>query len=168
MGSEAVLQASRQALIDYAANLPIDFNRFRNGFSLGLFAILLMEILEDSLTEDRILIPLLETLGFLMDMQIMQRMMFDSVLPTGPFKYVFLTSCSRLTELTNFGRWRKLLSLIQKSHYKSNNMQKLHMALDMYRNLADIQTIRKEVVGKVTSMLLHPFPKVSNTISFSI
>jgi hypothetical protein len=96
MGSEATLQASRQALIDYSANLPIDFNRLKNGFSLGLFSTLLMEILEDSLTEDRILIPLLETLEFLMDMQIMQRMASSSVLPTGSFKYALLTSCSLL------------------------------------------------------------------------
>lgn len=166
MGSEAILQASRQALIDYATNLPIVFDKLKNGLSLGLFATLLMEILEDSLTKDRILIPLLETLGFLMDMQIIQRMVSNSVLPTGSFKYVFLAPCLPAERLTKCCRWRKLLSLIQKSHYKSNNMQKLHMALDMYRNLADIQTIRKEVIDKVISMLLHPFPKVRNSISF--
>jgi hypothetical protein len=95
MGSESILQASRQALIDYAANLPIDFDRLKNGCSLGLFATLLMEILEDSLTEDRLLIPLLETLVFLMDMQIMQKMASNSV----PFKYVFLTPCLLLNGL---------------------------------------------------------------------
>ena len=93
MGTESILQTSRQALVDFSANLPIDFDGLKNVFSLGLFATLLMEILEDSLTEDRVLIPLLETLGFLLDMQIMQRMASDSTLPTGPFKYVLLTPC---------------------------------------------------------------------------
>lgn len=44
-------------------------------------------------------------------------------------------------------------------------MQKLHVVLDVYRNLADVQTIRKEVIGKLTSMLLHPFPTVRHSTS---
>ena len=56
--------------------------------------------------------------------------------------------------------YRSLLFLIQKSHYKSTNLHKLHIALDVYRGLANIPTIRKDVIAKVASMLLHPFPKV--------
>lgn len=39
-------------------------------------------------------------------------------------------------------------------------MHKLHLVLDVYRGLADIPSIRSEVVKKVVSMLLHPFPKI--------
>jgi hypothetical protein len=39
-------------------------------------------------------------------------------------------------------------------------MRKLHLVLDVYRGLADITIIRGEVVKKVVSMLLHPFPKI--------
>ena len=39
-------------------------------------------------------------------------------------------------------------------------MQKLHLALDVYRGLAGIAVIRKEVAKKVISMLLHPFPNI--------
>lgn len=58
-------------------------------------------------------------------------------------------------------RWRNLLSLVQKSHYKSNHMQKLHLACDVYRGLAEVEIIRADVLSKLVNMLGHPFPKVS-------
>jgi hypothetical protein len=39
-------------------------------------------------------------------------------------------------------------------------MQKLHLALDIYRGLGLIPATRADTLAKVTSMLLHPFPKV--------
>ncbi|KAF2188170.1 hypothetical protein K469DRAFT_703631 [Zopfia rhizophila CBS 207.26] len=39
-------------------------------------------------------------------------------------------------------------------------MQKLHLALDVYRGLGTIPSTRADIITKVTSMLLHPFPKV--------
>lgn len=57
-------------------------------------------------------------------------------------------------------RWRNLLSLVQKAHFKSNNMHKLHIALDVYRGIAEVEAVRPEVLKKVSSMLLHPYPKV--------
>jgi hypothetical protein len=39
-------------------------------------------------------------------------------------------------------------------------MQKLHLALDVYRGLGDIPSTRTDTLSKVVSMLLHPFPKV--------
>jgi hypothetical protein len=39
-------------------------------------------------------------------------------------------------------------------------MQKLHLALDVYRGLGVIPPTRADTLAKVTSMLLHPFPKV--------
>ena len=40
-------------------------------------------------------------------------------------------------------------------------MQKLHLALDIYRGLGAIPATRADTLTKVSSMLLHPFPKVS-------
>jgi hypothetical protein len=57
-------------------------------------------------------------------------------------------------------RWRTLLSLTQKSHFKSNNIPKLHAVLNIYRGLAELPSIRPDVVKKVSSMLLHPFPSI--------
>lgn len=42
-------------------------------------------------------------------------------------------------------------------------MQKLHLALDVYRGLGDITLTRTDTLSKVVSMLLHPFPKVRVT-----
>lgn len=53
-----------------------------------------------------------------------------------------------------------LLSYVQKAHFKSTHIQKLHLALDVYRGLGTIPTTRSETLAKVSSMLLHPFPKV--------
>jgi hypothetical protein len=39
-------------------------------------------------------------------------------------------------------------------------MQKLHLALDVYRGLGVMPATRADTLAKVTSMLLHPFPKV--------
>jgi tubulin-specific chaperone D len=57
--------------------------------------------------------------------------------------------------------WRRLLSAVIKSHYRSHNISKLLGALDVYRGLADVKAIRGEVCVKVKNMLLHPFPKVA-------
>lgn len=40
-------------------------------------------------------------------------------------------------------------------------MQKLHLALDIYRGLGAIPVTRADTLTKVSNMLLHPFPKVS-------
>lgn len=60
----------------------------------------------------------------------------------------------------NADSFRALLSLTQKIHFKSAHMQKLHLALDVYRGLGTIPQTRADTLTKVASMLLHPFPKV--------
>lgn len=61
---------------------------------------------------------------------------------------------------TNTISFRNLLSLTQKAHFKSSHMQKIHLALDVYRGLGAIPITRHDTLTKVSSMLLHPFPKV--------
>jgi hypothetical protein len=56
--------------------------------------------------------------------------------------------------------FRLLLSLTQKAHFKSSHMQKLHLALDVYRGLATISATRTDTITKLAGMLLHPFPNV--------
>ena len=46
-------------------------------------------------------------------------------------------------------------------------MQKLHLALDVYRGLGSIPATRVDTLTKVSSMLLHPFPKVLVVLSIS-
>ena len=57
-------------------------------------------------------------------------------------------------------RWRNLLALVQKAHYKTNNVVKLHAAVDVYVALGEVEQIRHEVFKKLVSLLSHPFPKV--------
>jgi hypothetical protein len=54
--------------------------------------------------------------------------------------------------------------LVQKSHYRSSNTHRLEAAIKMYAVLWRISHIREEVMKKMTGMLLHPYPKVENTI----
>jgi hypothetical protein len=60
----------------------------------------------------------------------------------------------------NMTSFRSLLSYIQKSHFKSTHIQKLHLALDVYRGLGTIPATADDTLTKVVNMLLHPFPKV--------
>ncbi|OCK83592.1 hypothetical protein K432DRAFT_440727 [Lepidopterella palustris CBS 459.81] len=138
MGSESVVQNSRMALVDTIDKLPVDVtpNDARHGCSLLDATNILLELIKWNLANDRILIPLLEVIAFLFDAQILQRLVGTSF------------------------SFRSLLSLVQKSHYKSTNIHKLHIALEVYRGLAEVDATRTDVISKVASMLLHPFPKI--------
>ncbi|KAF1994817.1 hypothetical protein P154DRAFT_475433 [Amniculicola lignicola CBS 123094] len=135
MGSESVVQNARAALMDTIDLIPTTSDN-EDAFSLLHFADCLVGLMKANLDTDRVLIPLLDVLAFLFDMQVFHRMI--------PTTFSF----------------RNLLSLTQKSHFKSTNMQKLHLALDVYRGLATIPSTRTDTITKVASMLLHPFPKV--------
>ncbi|KAI5373741.1 hypothetical protein J4E82_007554 [Alternaria postmessia] len=136
MGSESVVQNSRAALLDFVAILPNEDLSDDPRFTLADFANCFLTLLKENITNDRVLLPLLEVISFLFDMQVMQR------LQSTPFNF------------------RVLLSYTQKAHFKSTHMQKLHLALDVYRGLGDITLTRTDTLSKVVSMLLHPFPKV--------
>lgn len=155
-GNESVLRASRQALADKLDTLPVD----GDGVSLLAFSNTLIELFKAALGTDRLLLPLLEVSAFLLDMQILQR------LAGSTFKYARASTkpsappAPGSTVADSSLRYRALLSLVQRSHYKSNSIHKLHAALDVYRGLAAVAAVRADALAKVTSMLLHPFPKV--------
>lgn len=74
-----------------------------------------------------------------------------------------------MEQAVEFGRganlqtsFRAVLSYTQKAHFKSTHMQKLHLALDIYRGLGTVPATRVDTITKVISMLLHPFPKVTD------
>ncbi|KAJ9644755.1 hypothetical protein H2199_003719 [Coniosporium tulheliwenetii] len=133
VGSESVLQASRLALVEMLEEL---FTHAEEPtVSVLEICTALVEIFKENIAVDRVVLPLMEVLAFLFDMQILQR-------------------------LGSTFKWRNLLSLVQKAHFKSQNMVKLSVALDLYRGLADVDATRADVIAKLTSMLLHPFPKI--------
>jgi hypothetical protein len=47
--------------------------------------------------------------------------------------------------------------LIQKAHFKTGNFRKLEAAVKLYGALAEVYP---EALQKLSSMLLHPFPKL--------
>jgi hypothetical protein len=61
-----------------------------------------------------------------------------------------------------------VLSVVQKSHFKSSSIPKILASLDIYRALAAVKGIRDSVLTKVISMLLHPFPNVSYALAEKI
>lgn len=106
---------------------------------LSIYAAIMKGLLVDTMN----LHPSLELLAFLLDMQLPQRLVAS---PT--FK------------------WRNLLSIVQKSHHKSNDIPKILAAVHVYYHLAEIPSIRKEVLKKLISMLkTNPYPRVRMTVA---
>ncbi|KNG82786.1 putative tubulin-specific chaperone D [Aspergillus nomiae NRRL 13137] len=99
----------------------------------------LMVALSDNLQNDRYAIPVLECLAFLLD------------------SYISFTPQSSES--------RKLFVLVQKAHFKSSNIGRLEAAIKVYAPLSRLEQLRAEVLKKMTSMLLHPFPRVRNAVA---
>ncbi|KAK0253227.1 hypothetical protein LTR91_011040 [Friedmanniomyces endolithicus] len=105
---------------------------------MSTFAALLKRMLAENSTTH----AALELLGFLLDMRIPQR----------------------LVE-TDF-KWRNLLSMVQKSHYKSNDIPGISAAVQVYRGLADVPALRSEVLKKLIGMLgSNPYPRIRATVA---
>ncbi len=136
-GSESLIQSTRPALLDVLETLPLIERTSASLLSTGNA---LLELYKIHISNDRVLIPLLELSGFLLDANLLQ--------------------CLSQTKF----KWRSFLSLIQKSHFKSTNISKLIAALHVYRGLAEVQAVRVDVLLKLANMLLHPFPKVSKQL----
>lgn len=52
--------------------------------------------------------------------------------------------------------------LVQKAHYKTSNVRKLEAAVKVYSGLMEVYPA---VLQKLSSMLLHPFPKVRGQVA---
>jgi hypothetical protein len=74
MASESVVQNSRAALLGFISTLPDTSAPDAQEFSLLDLANCLLSLLKKSLDNDIILLPLLEVLAFLFDMQVMNRL----------------------------------------------------------------------------------------------
>ncbi|KXT12555.1 hypothetical protein AC579_7491 [Pseudocercospora musae] len=86
--------------------------------------------------------PTLELLAFLLDTQIPRRLSGSTF------------------------RWRSLLSVVQKSHHKSNDIPKILAAVHVYMGLADVAAIRDETLKKLVSMLkTNPYPRVRAAVA---
>jgi hypothetical protein len=95
MGSESVVQNSRAALLETLDLMPLSATEDSNGFSLLGVANCLTNLLKNNLSEDRVLLPLLEVIAFLFDMQVFQR------LTQTTFKYDSKLSPSEIANITS-------------------------------------------------------------------
>jgi hypothetical protein len=87
MGSETIVQASRLALYDYFYDLPLQPElHVKTAYTLLDASTTIRDVLSDNLNDDRVILPLLEVIAFLLDAQLLQR------LSTTSFKYVYPTS----------------------------------------------------------------------------
>lgn len=81
LGSESVVQNSRAALLDAVDSWPIrEVTGPEGSCTLLEFATCFLDLLKRNLETERVLLPLLEVLAFLFDMQVLQRLMLT------PFK----------------------------------------------------------------------------------
>ncbi|KAH0358367.1 cytochrome P450, partial [Aureobasidium melanogenum] len=62
--------------------------------------------------------------------------------------------------------WRVLLSLVQKAHFKSNNISRILAAIEVYQALAEKPTARVDTLKKLVSMLrTNPYPTVRTAVA---
>ena len=55
--------------------------------------------------------------------------------------------------------------MVQKAHFKSNNIPRILAAIEVYQALAEIPTTRADTLKKLASMLkTNPYPTVFNTL----
>ena len=66
------------------------------------------------------------------------------------------------SDMLTLNSWRALFVLVQKSHFKSGSMARLTGAVDVYLGLAKVGNLEREVLKKLVSLLMHPYPKVRN------
>lgn len=135
MAAENVIHASRSALLIFLEGLPTE--PFDNSaFALLEFANVVKSSFQENLSNERVLLPLMETLAFMLDMQVFQRLVGS------PFK------------------WRGLLILVQKAHYQSKSIPKISLALDIYRGLAEVPELREDVMKKLKDMKRNPMAPI--------
>jgi hypothetical protein len=74
LGSESVAQNARDALVDFLDALPTDAVLDAGQLSQADLLTCILGLVKTHVDDDRVLIPLLETVAFLFDMQVMQRL----------------------------------------------------------------------------------------------
>lgn len=137
-GSDSVLKSARLALLSYLSSAPTEAQED--------VASALLEVFSRSVAgSDRIIVPLLEVVALLLDMD--------------------------LFPLSVTGK-KRLFLLTQKAHFKSTNVPKLSAAVRVYSALVlaaeSGAEFKKEVAAKLVGMLLHPFPGIRMSVSEAV
>lgn len=143
-GSDSLLKTSRTVLLEYLTLTSPSPSSY-------ICAILetMLEVLDKN-TSDRIVIPALEVVAVILEMQ-------------PPAADTTVAS----TETTE--RLKKLFVAVQKIQYKSGNPAKLSAAVRAYAGIVLVTEsageLRGKVLAKLVGMLLHPFPKLRELVA---
>jgi hypothetical protein len=141
ISGESLLQTSRELIVE---SLDITDTQHLHAI-LTTYSDILRDILSSSTpNSSNLMLPALDLLAFLLDMRIPQK----------------------LADAQTAFKWRTLLSAVQKSHHKSSDVPKLLAAVNAYRGLAEVESIRGEVVKKLLSMLAtNPYPRIKIAVA---
>jgi hypothetical protein len=133
--AEPLLQSSRHILAIYLTQTtPAHFEGLLTTYSQILKSFLLPAL-------NLNLHPALELLAYILSARL-------------PFHHA-------LTNAESTFKWRALLSTVQKSHHKSNDIPKILAAVRVYCQMAEVAAVRGEVIKKLVGMLrTNPYPRV--------
>ena len=106
--------------------------------TLATLCTYLTELIRENISNDRLAVPTLDFLAFLFEAGILQRLR-DRDFP-----------------------WKRLFIDVRKAHFKSGNVQKIEAAVKIYAGMMAVPSVRTDVQEKLSSMLLHPYPKIRN------
>lgn len=98
----------------------------------------LTDLIRANISNDRLAVPTLEFLAFLFEAGVPQRLRDQDF------------------------AWKRLFTEVRKAHFKSGNVQKIEAAVKIYAGMMSVPRVRTEVQEKLSSMLLHPYPKIRN------
>ncbi|KAJ5893515.1 hypothetical protein N7495_005206 [Penicillium taxi] len=136
-GAEGLVRSSREAVIKFLNVINLN-STTANSRPAKLIAFLqvLSTVLSDNILDDRYAIPAIEFMAFLIDSY-------------------YVASSEDVDPV-----FRKIFALGQKAHFRSTNIARLEAGIRVYAALSRIESLRNDVLKKLTGMLLHPFPRV--------
>ena len=134
-GTELLGLTSRAAIISYIQDQP---PKIRIDVYTAFLSVL-TEQLRESANDDRLAIPTMELLAFVIEQDILR-----SSTPPSQIQHQYTT----------------LFEVMQMAHQPSSSLQRVEAALQIYSSLVTVTEIRKAALDKLTRLLLHRYPKV--------
>lgn len=136
-GSEDLGRRSRAAIIMYIQDPCHSYVEAQE-----LFARILLEYLKVSSADDRIAIPTMELLAFIVEQ-----------------------SAAKAALMTGYQQQVDLMEVMQTVHLPSSSLPRVEASLKVYSSLLAVERTRKAALERLTRMLLHRYPKIRNAVA---
>lgn len=170
LASDSLMETARTALSALLAAIPKAPKPYHD-LSLLAVANALLTLLASCIrtSNDRVLLPLLETASFLLDAGHFDQLGTDALPPRVEPSIAAADAAAKLRQPF---KPQTLLALTQKAHYKSTSLPKLLVCVHVYRGIALLPgagaSVRAAVAKKLVGMLSHPFPKVRIAVAEAV